>query len=167
MDLDVNETHLELWQHVIRETGVAIDGIHGPQHWARVERNGLYIARETGADPEIVTLFALFHDSRRVNDGIDTGHGERGAAYAHTLRPTLDFLSADRFEQLVFACTWHTDLVHHDDPTIHTCFDADRLDLGRVGIAPSAQYLNTAAAKRLVDERRLADLDALPLRAMV
>ncbi|MGB5446898.1 MAG: hypothetical protein WBM99_15485, partial [Psychromonas sp.] len=33
------------------------------------------------------------------------------------------------------------------DPTIGTCWDADRLDLGRYGIYPKAQFLSTEAAK--------------------
>jgi uncharacterized protein len=34
-----------------------------------------------------------------------------------------------------------------DDVTVMTCWDADRLDLGRVGMVPEAQYLCTDAAK--------------------
>jgi hypothetical protein len=30
------------------------------------------------------------------------------------------------------------------------CWDADRLDLGRVGIAPDATFFSTTAAQRLV-----------------
>ena len=36
--------------------------------------NGLRIAESNGADTELVTLFALFHDSRRSNEQIDNGH---------------------------------------------------------------------------------------------
>ena len=31
----------------------------------------------------------------------------------------------------------------HADPTIGTCWDADRLDLWRVGITPHARFLRT------------------------
>ena len=34
----------------------------------------------------------------------------------------------------------------HADPTIGTCWDADRLDLWRVGITPHVRFLCTAAA---------------------
>ncbi len=33
------------------------------------------------------------------------------------------------------------------DVTVQTCWDADRLDLGRVGIRPHHKYLCTKAAK--------------------
>jgi uncharacterized protein len=46
-------------------------GFHGVVHWARLLENGLKLAEATGADRTIVPLFALFHDSRRVNDGSD------------------------------------------------------------------------------------------------
>jgi len=38
-------------------------GIHGLSHWARVREFGLKIAETTGADPVVVELFAVFHDS--------------------------------------------------------------------------------------------------------
>ena len=50
-------------------------GYHGVLHWARVTENGLRIAEDNGADLEVVKLFALFHDSRRINEQIDDGHG--------------------------------------------------------------------------------------------
>lgn len=44
-------------------------GFHGVAHWARVLENGLRLADHTGADRDVLTLFALFHDSRRIDDG--------------------------------------------------------------------------------------------------
>ena len=46
------------------------------------------------------------------------------------------------------ACAGHTHDRTHPDITIQTCWDADRLDLGRVGITPQPNYLCTDAAKR-------------------
>ncbi len=123
------------------------NSVHGPTHWRRVERNGLWLASRSGADPIIVRLFAWFHDSMRISDGTDHGHGQRGADYAEELRGTLFELSDADFEKLYYACTWHTDEHFTEDPTIGTCWDADRLDLGRVGIQPSPKFLNTSAAK--------------------
>lgn len=160
------DIHAPLWERITRERSAEFHGIHGPHHWARVERNGLYIARDSGANTDVVRMFALFHDACRINDGFDPQHGERGAAYALELRPLLDFLDDSAFDQLVSACTWHTDQVHHGDPTIQTCFDADRLDLERVGIAPDPAYLNTETARRLDGTRALHELDALPLREL-
>ena len=62
------------------------NGTHGVAHWARVLENGLRLAQETGANVEVVQLFAVFHDSRRVNEGTDDGHGLRGADLAAELR---------------------------------------------------------------------------------
>lgn len=53
----------------------------------------------------------------------------------------------DAFERLSYACIWHTDKDHSDDPTIGTCWDADRLDLGRVGVVPSEDFMSTSFAK--------------------
>jgi uncharacterized protein len=130
-------------------TGYALhlDGIHGRAHWARVRANGLRLAEQTGADPDIVELFAILHDSKRLNDGRDPNHGARAAEFAAGLRGSLLALSDDAFELLRFACAYHTDGLTEADVTVQTCWDADRLDLGRIGIRPDPRRLCTGAAK--------------------
>ena len=137
----------ELWRFVSAQHHGGRNSIHGPNHWKRVKENGLAVARFSGANPTVVKLFALFHDSRRVSDGSDPGHGHRGAEFARELRGEHFNISDEEFELLYYACQWHTDEIHHDDPTIGTCWDADRLDLGRVYITPKPKYLNSKAAK--------------------
>lgn len=122
-------------------------GVHGPAHWARVRETGLYLAERTGADPEIVELFALLHDSRRTTEGRDNDHGPEAADFALTLRGDLFHLDDDRFELLYEACARHTDGDTEADVTVQTCWDADRLDLGRVGITPDPGRLCTEAAR--------------------
>ena len=126
----------KLWAHALAEWPAAGFLLHGSQHWRRVERNGLLLATETGADEIVIRLFALFHDSCRTNEGIDDGHGVRGAELAKRLRGSLYELDGARFALLSEACICHTEAQQHADPTIATCLDADRLDLGRVGITP-------------------------------
>jgi uncharacterized protein len=123
--------------------------IHGPAHWKRVERNGLLLATRTGADAMVVRLFALFHDSRRIYEGADDGHGTRGAEFAAELRGSLYDLDDHPFALLQEACTWHTDRDFSDDPTIGTCWEADRLDLGRVGAIPNPKFMSTAFGKEI------------------
>jgi uncharacterized protein len=125
-------------------------GIHGVAHWARVLENGLRVAEIIGAHKDVLALFALFHDSRRVNESRDDGHGLRGAELARSLRGTLVSLDNDRFELLFQACNLHTDGLTEGDPTLQACWDADRLDLGRVGIMPETQRLCTDAARDLL-----------------
>lgn len=48
----------------------------------------------------------------------------------------------------------HTARYVHDDSTIVCCWNADRLDLPRVGINPHPNYLGTDAAKMILKERR-------------
>ncbi|MGB0387169.1 MAG: HD domain-containing protein [Ardenticatenaceae bacterium] len=122
-------------------------GIHGVSHWARVLENGLRLAEQTGANIKVVKLFALFHDAQRINEGHDDQHGLRGAEYAASLRGKLFTLSDEEFEHLYTACVYHTDGLTTGDITVQTCWDADRLDLGRVWIQPNPKYLCTGAAK--------------------
>ena len=146
----------QVWEMVLKETTVRMGSVHGPNHWARVERNGIYIAKRTGADELIVRLFALFHDCMRLNDFRDNGHGQRGADFAKSKREALGFLTDQQFEKLYFACQWHTDKIHTDDPTIEACWDADRLDLKRVLIRPKAKYLNTEPAKKMAQNKNFS-----------
>ena len=44
----------------------------------------------------------------------------------------------------------HTGGRTSDDPTTGTCWDADRLDIGRVGIIPHQRYMSTEPARRLL-----------------
>ncbi len=127
-----------------------VRGEHGIVHWARVLENGLRIAGANGADREVVTLFALFHDARRVNEHDDDGHGRRGAEFARSLRGRLVHLDDARFEALFEACRLHTDGLTTVDPTLTACWDADRLDLGRVGITPDPRRLGSSAARDLL-----------------
>ena len=46
------------------------------------------------------------------------------------------------------ACHGHTHARTHPDVTVQTCWDSDRLDLGRVGITPHPSRLCTEVAKR-------------------
>jgi uncharacterized protein len=127
-----------------------VDGFHGVVHWARVLENGLLIAEVNGADREVVTLFALFHDSRRVNEDRDDGHGLRGGELARSLRGKLVHLDDDRFDLLFEACRLHTEGHTVGDRTLLACWDADRMDLGRVGITPDPRRLGTRAGRKLL-----------------
>jgi uncharacterized protein len=133
---------------ILQQFALASDGEHGVIHWARVLENGLCLATLTAADPTIVALFAVFHDSRRLTDDADPLHGMRAAAYAASLRGTYFMLSDDDYEQLSIACAYHADGTTEANITVQTCWDADRLDLGRGGITPDPRYLCTAAAKQ-------------------
>lgn len=126
-----------------------IDGIHGPEHWLRVRANGLALAARTpGTDAGVIELFALLHDCRRQDDGTDPGHGERAAAYANALaRDGVLRLDAKRLDLLATACAGHEHGEVSGDLTIGCCWDADRLELSRLGRRPIARFLSTAAAR--------------------
>jgi uncharacterized protein len=123
------------------------DGLHGGKHMGRVLENGLRVADLSGANSEIVSLFAYFHDAKRFNNAVDPEHGKRGAEFAKTLRGSLVTLKDSDFELLLYACERHTDGLTEADVTVQACWDADRLDLGRIGLRPNPDFLCTTAAK--------------------
>lgn len=140
------ETVRPLLERIHRQYALDWWGLHGIGHWARVFESGQRLAPETLADQELILLFTLFHDARRTNEGWDHGHGLRGAELAASLREILR-LSPQRFDLLYFACEKHTDGLTDADPTVQTCWDADRLDLPRAGIHPKPERLCTPAAR--------------------
>jgi len=154
----------KLWQHVINEPDLRKSQIHGPAHWERVERNGIYIGQQVDADLDVIKMFALFHDSRRKNDSIDPGHGKRGGEYAKSIRNKLFEISDEQFDCFYNACRLHTRQIHTKDITMGVCWDSDRLDLGRIGIKPSSKFMNTDIAKDIVDTNGWEKLDKISLR---
>ena len=135
-------------QAVLDDYVLPWDGDHGIAHWARVLENGRYLAVQTGADIDVVSLFAVLHDSRRINENSDQQHGPRAAEFAAHLRGRVFDLPDAAFQLLYRACEGHTHVRTHPDLTIQTCWDSDRLDLGRVGITPHPSRLCTDFAKR-------------------
>jgi len=128
--------------------------IHGESHWQRVAAAALpLLPRTPNADPALVFLFALFHDSMRLNDGHDPLHGPRGAALARELHGGPFELEDEEMDLLAFACEEHTNGGVGPNPTVGVCWDADRLNLWRVGIKPDPQFLSTQAAR---SEERIA-----------
>lgn len=125
---------------------------HGPSHWDQVYRNGLELCRRTpDANQVVVSCFALVHDCMREDEGSDPHHGRRAAEFCGKLRgDVLAFLSTDEYLTLKIAVMYHNDGKTTTDPTVGACWDADRLDLPRVGVVPDPAKLSTAAAKDLI-----------------
>ena len=137
----------ELVSLIRRQFVLDWSGIHGAPHWARVRVNGLRLAEKTCARPDVIELFAFLHDTQRKNDGRDPEHGKRAADFAVTLQGKLFTLDDEGLTLLCAARTGHSDGLVEADITVQTCWDADRLDLGRIGVTPDPAYLCTAAAR--------------------
>jgi len=124
------------------------DNVHGFDHWCRVRENGLHLADGTDADAELVELFAFFHDSQRWNDGYDPQHGERAAELVGRINEEFLQLEPPRLELLLHACRDHNKGFTEAPFIVQVCWDADRLDLARVGKIPIARKLCTEKAKQ-------------------
>ena len=122
------------------------DGIHGIDHWTRVWRIGMFLAPLTGANQKVVGLFAFIHDACRQTDKADRHHGMRAARLAARLNKEHLGLDEHELELLDRACRYHDRGMITREPTIGTCWDADRLDLWRIDCRPEKSYLSTGAA---------------------
>lgn len=152
-------------QDFIYEDRIYDSDIHGLAHWRQVEFNGLLLAKKTKADITVVRLFALFHDSKRESDGYDSKHGGRGAEFAKKCRDEKLFeITDEQFEKLYHACKNHTTERTTGDPTIDTCYDADRLDLGRVDFELDPMKMATSFGSHIAMRSRKEKIPPCKMR---
>jgi uncharacterized protein len=126
--------------------------LHGHEHWEQVEKNVIELGENTpGCDIEVARLFAILHDCKRRDEGTDKDHGARASGFARELydKGMLD-IDPEQFSTLKFAIKHHNGGSVSSDPTIGVCWDADRLDLPRVSIAPIADMLSTRYARTVL-----------------
>lgn len=123
-------------------------GFHGIEHWLRVLYNGRLIADAIQANTKVVELFSLLHDTQRQNEDYDPEHGPRAAEYAETIRNVWFDVTDAEMWQLTEALTHHSSGKTFSHPTVQACWDADRLDLARVGVRPDPKYLCLSFSKR-------------------
>jgi uncharacterized protein len=131
---------------VYKHYNLGPDSFHGPDHWLRVGEIGLALAEKTGANKNIVRYFAQLHDIGRDSEDADIFHGIQSAHFCRAHRDLVE-LSDEEFDTLIFAIAKHPMGSTSDDITIGSCWDADRLDLARVGIYTELKYLSTEQAK--------------------
>ena len=135
-------------------------GVHGVPHWSRVWYHGWKMAQASDVNPAILAWFAYLHDSQRENDHRDPQHGARAVDFAVYLKHEgiLTELSRNELEYLCEAMRLHSDGVTQGHPALQACWDADRLDLWRVGIQPQLRYLSTPYARKPSTQKRANQL---------
>lgn len=127
-------------------------GWHGVGHWARVWRNAQELCEVMELSPVVPCAFAFLHDSQRFDEGMDSEHGPRAVDWLDRLYRSgkLGPLNLDlrEYKLLVRAIEGHSNGETEAHSLVQICWDSDRLDLGRVGTMPLAQYLCTPHAKK-------------------
>jgi len=112
------------------------DSAHGFEHVLRVWRMALRIAREEGADLEIVGTAALLHDIGRAEEQASGRcHAQIGAERA---RAILAGQPAERVEAVVQAIAQHRFRGANGPQSLEAraLYDADKLDaIGAIGVA--------------------------------
>lgn len=151
--IERSEFLINIHQTATREFKLEPRSDHGPDHWEKVERNTLILSK--GMDEkEILTcrLFAILHDCKREDEFDDPEHGYRAARFVSKAleKPIRDSIGADNYKRLLEALRHHNEASISDDPVIGCCWDADRLDLLRVGIIPDKNLLSTKQGKKSI-----------------
>lgn len=151
--------------------------LHGPEHWRRVADYGRDLAERMNlpaTDVHNVHIFAWTHDLARVSDRSDPEHGVRGAHLfldiaAHTF-PEASALDRTRIAAAIehhntgmtadtAVRTGHIDIPETDDNAlidfIGCCWDADRLDLLRLGRFPHPERMSTHCWEAVLPNARI------------
>lgn len=152
------ETNKELINKLQRDSKLFHSPIHGFKHWRTVEKNGLYLSQHNDGDPDVISHFAYFHDCMRVSEHIDNGHGLRGGKYALKNKHMIN-LSDEQLRILYLACAGHTGGKNPSCDTIACCWDADRLDLRRIGVKPNLKWFSTTKAKAIANNHNYTNID--------
>ena len=116
--------------------------IHGELHWRAVSQAGIEIAKLNGGRTEIAMAFGLIHDSQRLCDDWDPEHGLRAAKWASKSKRLLDLIGKDGRDIVAAAARDHEKGKVTQDRNIGTCWDADRINLWRVGLMPHADFFS-------------------------
>ncbi|KPK51654.1 MAG: hypothetical protein AMS22_10545 [Thiotrichales bacterium SG8_50] len=146
--------------------------IHGPAHWARVHRFGQALSEHLDLSrdgTQCVAVFAWTHDLARIDDGGGNQHAHDGASLLDPAWATVfPDLSVEQVELVRTAVRYHSDgltaeaayyhgyfdhLGHDDDEVIAIigcCWDADRLDLLRLGAQPKTRYMSTDGWRKVL-----------------
>ena len=140
----VTQPYLDFLAHQYK---LSHNGHHGIEHWLRVLINGRLIAQKTGADIEVIEHFALLHDVMREDEQLDPPHGQRASDFAAQLWGDWVHLSERQLQILREACRAHSVGRLSSDVTVQACWDADRLDLARLGVRPNPTYLGHKVAR--------------------
>lgn len=170
------ETLFKKWRQFLYDKvdfGTNESTIHGHRHCERVLFHALRLGEAIpGADNEkgleTLAIASVFHDSRRRNDYLDTGHGARAAAYyAEYVDKHPDMAPADRTAALIMRFHDRNDDDGKKaigrtfaDPTgaaratlLYNIFkDADALDRYRLGDnALDTRYLRFGESQKMTD----------------
>ena len=85
-DLKADESKVlsqDLLDHFLGQFPLGSSIIHGEEHWMRVLYNGRMLAKETGANLNVVELFAIMHDCKRDNEDFDLATFGIGTSLAY------------------------------------------------------------------------------------
>ena len=108
-----------------------IEGVHGLEHLRRVALSAGVLAKQVGADVESCVVGGFLHDCARTGDESGTAHALHSAIQARVILdkhyPHLDAYT------ILFAIQFHADGKTTGDPITACIWDADRLDLQRLG----------------------------------
>ena len=126
--------------------------LHGISHLRRVAILSGRLANAVGEDVESAIVMGFLHDCARRNDKNDIDHARDSEVLARGLIER--FYSHLDVDRICEAIAGHADGDVTSDPFTGCLWDADRLELKRIGRTIDLDLLSTKVAKRLARRRQ-------------
>ncbi len=126
--------------------------LHGISHLRRVAILSGRLANAVGEDVESAVVMGFLHDCARRNDKNDIDHARDSEVLARGLIER--FYSHLDVDRICEAIAGHADGEVTSDPFTGCLWDADRMELKRIGRTIDLDLLSTKVAKRLVRRRQ-------------
>ncbi len=126
--------------------------LHGISHLRRVAILSGRLANAVGEVVEAAVVMGFLHDCARKNDGNDLEHAHDSAVLAREL--TERFYPHLDVDRICDAIEGHAGGEVTTDPLSACLWDADRLELKRIGRTIDLDLLSTKVAKRLARRRQ-------------
>jgi len=155
----------EIWSKVLEVEAICIafchsseTETHGLPHLRNVSYTAGRIASAVNEDIEAAVVAGFLHDCARQDDNGGREHAYESALMARgIIQEHYPHLEVER----LYACiALHADGKVTEDMLIGSVWDADRLDLARIGIEVREEFLSTLIAKRIVAIRRYSPFSA-------
>lgn len=127
--------------------------LHGELHWRAVAAAGIEIASSVSERSDIALAFGMIHDSQRERDDWDPDHGVRAANWLICSVTLASLIGTEERELLASACLYHDRGMTTQNPLIGTLWDADRINLWRVGLCPDESYFSVLSGDAFIDMR--------------
>lgn len=149
MKLKIIDLIAQVEENVVPYLSFSNSNIHGIKHLRKVAYLAGRFATCLNTNIEAAVIGGYLHDCARIDDGVGNHHAHKSAVLAEKILNEIypNYVESKTIYNAIYS---HADGLISDDKIIGCVWDADRLNLIRLGIIPQLDLLSTPVARRLL-----------------